>query len=135
MLLFLVDLVENKTPMLSQSEVACTTPIEDVLRYENVDPFRGLSDGDIQIRMNHLCEKDENKPPPQRSLIRQVLFQEKVIDRSVTGFNDFNNDQEDESLILNFLDKFKDPLIGLLCLSVFVSLVIGQYDDAISITL
>jgi len=33
------------------------------------------------------------------------------------------------------LDQFKDPLIGLLLASAIVSILVGQYDDAISITL
>ena len=42
---------------------------------------------------------------------------------------------EEESLLTKFLEQFKDPMIGLLCVSAFISLGLGQWDDAISILL
>lgn len=43
--------------------------------------------------------------------------------------------KEKETLLRKYIDQFKEPLILLLLGSAFVSTVMGQYDDAISITL
>ncbi len=43
--------------------------------------------------------------------------------------------EEDEALWRKLLDKFKEPMILLLLGSAAVSLLVGSYDDAISITL
>ncbi|XP_033646703.1 calcium-transporting ATPase type 2C member 1-like [Asterias rubens] len=51
----------------------------------------------------------------------------------VHGHNDFEITKE-EPLWKKYLDQFKDPLIMLLLASAVVSIVMGQYDDAISIT-
>jgi Ca2+-transporting ATPase len=50
------------------------------------------------------------------------------------GFNELAQD-EDEPLWRKFLDQFKDPLIGLLLASALVSVLVKQYDDAVSIAL
>jgi P-type Ca2+ transporter type 2C len=49
------------------------------------------------------------------------------------GFNRL--EAEEESMPSKFLEQFKDPMIGLLCVSAVVSLAVGQWDDAISIML
>ena len=43
--------------------------------------------------------------------------------------------EEEEPLWRKFLDQFKDPLIGLLLASALVSVLVKQYDDAVSIAL
>jgi len=53
--------------------------------------------------------------------------------RQVHGFNEFQIKQEDP-LWLKYLCQFKDPLIILLLVSAVVSVLMKQYDDAISIT-
>ena len=53
--------------------------------------------------------------------------------RANHGFNRL--EAEEESLTSKFLEQFKDPMIGLLCASAVVSLVVGQWDDALSIML
>ena len=54
--------------------------------------------------------------------------------RRLGGSNDLG-DTEQESLVDKFVDQFKNPLILLLFGSALVSLLLGQIDDAISITL
>jgi len=44
-------------------------------------------------------------------------------------------DKDDESLLSKYIDQFKEPMILLLLGSAFVSLLVKQYDDAISIAL
>uniref|UniRef100_A0A6U0ZXV7 Cation-transporting P-type ATPase N-terminal domain-containing protein n=1 Tax=Rhizochromulina marina TaxID=1034831 RepID=A0A6U0ZXV7_9STRA len=52
----------------------------------------------------------------------------------VYGGNELE-EEEDEPMYMKFLGQFKDPLIGLLLISAVVSLLLKQYDDAISIAL
>jgi P-type Ca2+ transporter type 2C len=54
--------------------------------------------------------------------------------RDIFGANELE-EEEKESLIMKFLEKFKEPLVLLLLASAIISLLIKQYDDAISITL
>ncbi|XP_003738153.1 calcium-transporting ATPase type 2C member 1 [Galendromus occidentalis] len=49
------------------------------------------------------------------------------------GPNDFCV-QEQESLLSKYLEQFQNPLIILLLASAFVSILMGQFDDAVSIT-
>ncbi|KAH3757419.1 calcium-transporting P-type ATPase, PMR1-type [Pelomyxa schiedti] len=42
-------------------------------------------------------------------------------------------EEEDESLVMQFLDKFQDPMVVLLLCSACISLLMRQWDDAISI--
>ena len=44
-------------------------------------------------------------------------------------------EQEKESMVKQYLEKFTEPLILLLLASAFISIIIGQYDDAFSIIL
>lgn len=50
------------------------------------------------------------------------------------GYNEFQVDQE-ESLLHKYLEQFKNPLILLLLASATVSVIMGQFDDALSITI
>ena len=52
----------------------------------------------------------------------------------VFGPNEFAPD-DPESMLSKFIEQFKQPLILLLLGSAIISVVMGQYDDAISITL
>jgi P-type Ca2+ transporter type 2C len=54
--------------------------------------------------------------------------------RTEHGYNELEQEEEDP-LWRKYLDQFNDPLIGLLLASAIVSILVGQYDDAISITL
>ena len=54
--------------------------------------------------------------------------------RAEHGLNELDQD-EDEPLWRKYIDQFKDPLIGLLLASAFVSVLVKQYDDAVSIAL
>ncbi|CAM9848835.1 unnamed protein product [Chrysoparadoxa australica] len=56
-----------------------------------------------------------------------------VQDRSVMHAKNELAQQEEETLLMKFLETFKDPLILLLLASAVVSVLVGQYDDAISI--
>uniref|UniRef100_A0A5S6Q9A4 Calcium-transporting ATPase n=1 Tax=Trichuris muris TaxID=70415 RepID=A0A5S6Q9A4_TRIMR len=49
------------------------------------------------------------------------------------GFNEFLVDNK-EPLMKKYMDQFRNPLILLLLGSAFISITMGQYDDAISIT-
>lgn len=53
--------------------------------------------------------------------------------RALYGTNELEAD-DDETLFSKFLDSFKDPLILLLLGSACISVLMGQFDDAISIT-
>lgn len=44
-------------------------------------------------------------------------------------------EKEEESLIQKYFDQFKQPLVLMLLASALISIIIGQYDDALSITL
>jgi Ca2+-transporting ATPase len=54
--------------------------------------------------------------------------------RGLYGTNELEA-EDDESLFSKFLDSFKDPLILLLLGSALISVIMGQFDDAISITM
>lgn len=53
---------------------------------------------------------------------------------SLNGFNEFKTD-ESSRIVSKYLEQFKNPLIQLLLVSVIISFITGQHDDAISITL
>ncbi|CAH1779403.1 unnamed protein product [Owenia fusiformis] len=53
--------------------------------------------------------------------------------RKINGFNEFEINGE-EPLWRKYIDQFKDPLIMLLLASALVSVIMRQYDDAVSIT-
>lgn len=50
------------------------------------------------------------------------------------GLNEFKT-EESSNIFAKYLEQFKNPLIQLLLVSVIISIIVGQYDDAISITL
>lgn len=50
------------------------------------------------------------------------------------GFNEFKAD-ESSKIVSKYVEQFKNPLIQLLLASVVISVFMGQYDDAISISL
>lgn len=54
--------------------------------------------------------------------------------RALYGSNELEAD-DDESLFSKFIGSFKDPLILLLLGSAVISVLMGQIDDAISITM
>lgn len=60
--------------------------------------------------------------------------QEADFRRKLVGPNELTADEK-ESLLSKFIDQFKNPLILLLFGSASISVLMGQYDDAISITL
>ncbi len=53
--------------------------------------------------------------------------------RRLYGFNEFDIKQDDP-LWQKYLEKFKEPMILLLLASAFISIIMRQFDDAISIT-
>jgi len=63
---------------------------------------------------------------------RDGLSADEVQARSEQGKNVLE-EEEEESLVMQFLDKFKDPMVMLLLASACISLVMRQFDDAISI--
>lgn len=55
---------------------------------------------------------------------------------SLHGYNEFKPQESGGKIILyKYLEQFKNPLLQLLLLSAIISICMGQYDDAISITL
>ncbi|KAI7898819.1 PMR1-type calcium-transporting P-type ATPase [Cokeromyces recurvatus] len=54
--------------------------------------------------------------------------------RALYGTNELET-KDEETLFSKFLDSFKDPMILLLLGSAFISILMGQFDDAISITM
>lgn len=85
----------------------CTCTVE-----ETINDFQ--SDGTHGLQNNHIVEQK----------------------RQEFGSNECNDDEEEESLLMQFLKTFTgDPLILLLIGSAVVSFVMGNFDDAISITL
>lgn len=50
------------------------------------------------------------------------------------GFNEFKAD-DSSKIVSRYLEQFRNPLIQLLLASVVISIFMGQYDDAISISL
>ncbi|CAF0839383.1 unnamed protein product [Rotaria sordida] len=56
------------------------------------------------------------------------------IRRKLYGHNDFEVD-DDEPIWKKYLGQFKEPMILLLLASAFISLLLKQYDDALSITI
>ncbi|KAL7750751.1 High affinity Ca2+/Mn2+ P-type ATPase-like protein [Sorochytrium milnesiophthora] len=74
-------------------------------------------------------------PPAVSSFLTNGLSQSQVHERRQRwGLNELDVD-EDEPLWRKFLDQFKNPLIYLLMGSVVVSLVTGEIDNAVSISL
>jgi Ca2+-transporting ATPase len=65
---------------------------------------------------------------------RGLSAQEAEFRRKLVGPNELTADEK-ESLMSKFIDQFKNPLILLLFGSASISILMGQYDDAISITL
>lgn len=52
--------------------------------------------------------------------------------RNEFGYNEFDT-SDHETLLHKFLSQFTDKMIMLLMVSSFISLLVGQYDDALSI--
>lgn len=48
------------------------------------------------------------------------------------GFNELKQDKK-ETLIQKFLEQLQEPMIVLLIISAIISLLMGQYEDAVSI--
>ncbi|KAI9019021.1 PMR1-type calcium-transporting P-type ATPase [Hyaloraphidium curvatum] len=65
---------------------------------------------------------------------RGLSSQEAAFRRKLVGPNEMTVDEK-ESLLSKFIDQFKNPLILLLFGSATISVLMGQFDDAISITL
>jgi len=65
---------------------------------------------------------------------RGLSGQEVAFRLKLAGPNELTVDEK-ETLLSKFIDQFKNPLILLLFGSATVSVLMGQYDDAVSITL
>eukprot|EP01138_Halocafeteria_seosinensis_P011953 gb/GECG01012216.1/.p1 GENE.gb/GECG01012216.1/~~gb/GECG01012216.1/.p1 ORF type:complete len:1233 (+),score=171.41 gb/GECG01012216.1/:1-3699(+) len=63
-----------------------------------------------------------------------LSFREVESRRQEAGRNEFEED-EVEPMSQKFLEQFKDPMISLLLVSAGISVLMGQWDDAFSITL
>lgn len=67
-------------------------------------------------------------------LNKGLLWEECESRLNVYGLNEFKAD-ESSQVISKYLEQFKNPLIQLLLASVVISVLMHQYDDAISISL
>ena len=70
----------------------------------------------------------------QTSVPNGLTNKEVLRRREIYGENELE-EEEDESLIMKYLGQFQEPLVLMLLASAFISILIKQYDDAISITL
>jgi Ca2+-transporting ATPase len=77
---------------------------------------------------------DETLAELQSNMDAGLASQEADFRRAKYGPNELAT-EEGESLALKFMEQLKQPLNLLLLGSAFVSLLMGQYDDAFSITL
>ncbi|CAF1042172.1 unnamed protein product, partial [Didymodactylos carnosus] len=69
-----------------------------------------------------------------QSDVKYGLTEQEVANRrKLYGYNDFEVENE-EPLWKKYLDQFKEPMILLLLASALISIILRQYDDAISIT-
>jgi Ca2+-transporting ATPase len=69
-----------------------------------------------------------------KSNLETGLRQTEIVERrNYYGSNELKPDEPDP-LWKRYLQQFKDPLIGLLVASAAISVVMGQYDDAVSIS-
>ena len=73
---------------------------------------------------------DEQRVDPTTGLNEEDI----ILRRSIHGLNEFQVKEKDP-LWMKFIEAFKDPLIMLLLGSAFISICVGNYDDAFSITL
>jgi Ca2+-transporting ATPase len=85
------------------SDAACRTTSQEIIKMLNTDPKLGLNENEISTRCKFY------------------------------GHNDFETD-DDEPMWKKYLGQFKEPMILLLLVSALISLLMKQYDDAISIT-
>ncbi|ORY48171.1 calcium-transporting P [Rhizoclosmatium globosum] len=102
----------SNSSLLSISDAAdlpsaafCLRSTTDSLAQLNVNPHSGLSMLDVEVR------------------------------RKLHGSNILDNGDDQETILAKFIEQFKNPMNMLLLGSAAVSLLIGQVDDAISITL
>ncbi|KAJ3027045.1 UNVERIFIED_CONTAM: High affinity Ca2+/Mn2+ P-type ATPase-like protein [Siphonaria sp. JEL0065] len=96
---------EQQQPNESPSAVFCVRSAGDTLSALSVTPLAGLSHHEVEYR------------------------------RRTHGLNVLNSDDEAESMLLKFIEQFKNPMNLLLLASAAVSLAIGEIEDAVSITL
>lgn len=67
-------------------------------------------------------------------LLEGLTWTESESRTRIHGHNEFQI-RDSSKIVSKYLEQFKNPLIQLLLISVVISLFMGQYDDAISITL
>jgi Ca2+-transporting ATPase len=79
-------------------------------------------------------EVDEVKRAFKTDFVIGLSDNEVSLRRKETGPNEIK-DEDDETLLSKFLDKFREPMILLLLGSALISVLLKQYDDAASITL
>lgn len=67
--------------------------------------------------------------------LKNGLTEESVQQKQKTHGANAMDEAEEEPLWRKFLDKLKEPMIALLLASAVISLLTGQYDDALSIAI
>ena len=95
---------------------ACGMEVEEVCRALRVDYVR------------------ENEHLGTMGAVAGLTAAEASQRRALHGSNELHHDEEDP-LWKRFLGQFNDPMIGLLGVSALISVIVGSYDDAISISL
>ncbi|PIK38892.1 hypothetical protein BSL78_24268 [Apostichopus japonicus] len=94
---------------------------DTMLQFKSADDAARISTEDIR----HKLGSDLDNGLSSREAERRLM---------VHGYNDFEIAKEDP-LWKKYLEQFKDPLIMLLLASAVVSILMGQLDDAFSITI
>ncbi|XP_045617379.2 calcium-transporting ATPase type 2C member 1 isoform X1 [Procambarus clarkii] len=113
---------------------SCTTSEKTTSEKQSTIPDTGVSGMWLSGReggglpweeVARLLLADPNVGLPSREVVTR---------RQLVGYNEFS-ETEDDPLWKKYLGQFKEPLILLLLASSFVSLCMGQFDDAVVITL
>lgn len=119
-----------------QDEEVGTPGLADAQRSDTMTSMASiLSDKRISPSAHYATQHAEDVLRTQNvDVNRGLSAQEAEFRRKLVGPNELVQDEK-ESLMSKFIDQFKNPLILLLFGSATISVIMGQYDDAISITL
>lgn len=100
--------------------------------FENDENRHGIG---LPLHSDVVCRMTVSELLAQLKTDPKLGLQESEIDarRGLYGSNDFDTDDE-EPIWKKYLGQFKEPMILLLLASAVISLIMQQYDDAISIT-
>eukprot|EP00124_Ichthyophonus_hoferi_P003371 Ihof_evm1s288 gene=Ihof_evmTU1s288 len=95
---------------------------------DKLDIERHISPSELAARLTVTEVLQEQTTDPEKGLLPETVLQR----RATHGLNEFTI-HETVPLWKKYIENFKDPLIMLLLASTFISCVVRQWDDAISI--